>query len=76
MDEQSIFYTIGLKSKSVADEPDFPAPRMDVDMPEPEDHPNEAVFIPRPFPKGPARPGCLPVRMFMLVTLICNAIRL
>ena len=39
-------------------------------MDHPEDQPEAAVFIPRPLPQGPSRPGCLPIRLFMLMQLI------
>ena len=41
-----------------------------IDAAHPEDNPNEAVWIPRPLPGGPVRPGCLPIRLFMMMQLI------
>ena len=32
-----------------------------------------AVFVPRPLPQGPRRPGCLPIRLFMLIQLLLSA---
>ena len=45
--------------------------RMDVDRPE--DRPDHAVFIPRPLPQGPRSPGCLPIRLFMMMQLLAHA---
>ena len=46
---------------------------MDDDMDMPEDAPDQAVFVPRPLPQGPRRPGCLPIRLFMLIQLLLSA---
>lgn len=47
--------------------------KLRTDVAHPEDNPNEAVWIPRPFPGGPVRPGCLPIRLFMMMQLITSA---
>ena len=46
-----------------------------IDAGHPEDNTNAAVWIPRPLPGGPVRPGCLPIRLFMIMQLIMSAPR-